>query len=43
MKEVRKKPWFKKYVRSIGLVDYWKEYGCSDLCCPVGDDDFECD
>jgi len=43
MKEVRKTPRFKKYVREIGLVDYWKEYGWPDLCRPVGDDDFVCD
>ena len=43
MKEVRQLPRFKEYVREIGLVDYWKQYGWPDLCHPVGDDDFECD
>ncbi len=44
-KEVRKMPRFKKYVREIGLVDYWKEYGWPDsnICHPVGDDDFVCE
>ncbi len=42
-KEVRQLPRFKEYVREIGLVDYWKEYGWPDLCHPVGDDDFVCD
>jgi len=43
MKEVRRLPRFKEFVREIGLVDYWKEYGWPDLCRPVGDDDFVCD
>ncbi len=43
MKEVRQLPRFKEFVREIGLVDYWKEFGWPDLCHPVGDDDFECD
>ena len=44
-KEVRKMPRFKKYLREIGLVDYWKEYGWPDskICHPVGEDDFVCD
>ena len=41
--EGRQLPRFKEFVREIGLVDYWKEYGWPDLCRPVGDDDFECD
>jgi adenylate cyclase len=43
MKEVRQLPRFKEFVREIGLVDYWKEYGWPDLCRLVGDDDFVCD
>jgi len=43
MQEVRQLPRFKEFVREIGLVDYWKEYGWPDLCRPVGDDDFVCD
>jgi adenylate cyclase len=41
--EIRQLPRFKEYVREIGLVEYWKEYGWPDLCRPVGDDDFVCD
>jgi len=41
--DVRQLPRFKEFVREIGLVDYWKEFGWPDLCHPVGDDDFECD
>jgi len=43
MREVRQLPRFKEFIREIGLVDYWKEYGWPDLCRPVGDDDFVCD
>jgi len=45
MQELRKTPRFKEFVREIGLVDYWKEYGWPDtnICRPVGDDDFVCD
>ena len=42
-REVRQLPRFKEFVREIGLVDYWKEYGWPDLCRPVSDDDFVCD
>jgi TolB-like protein len=40
---VRKTERFKDYVRKIGLVDYWRARGWSDLCRPVGADDFVCD
>jgi TolB-like protein/class 3 adenylate cyclase len=43
MREVRQLHRFKKFVREIGLVDYWNEFGWPDLCHPVGDDDFKCD
>jgi hypothetical protein len=43
MRKIRKTPRFKKFVREIGLVEYWKKYGWPDICHPVGDDDFECD
>ena len=43
MKEVRQLPRFKEFVKEIGLVDYWNEFGWPDLCRPVGDDDFKCD
>ncbi len=41
--EVRQLPRFKEFVREIGLVDFWQEYGWPDLCHPAGDDDFVCD
>ena len=43
MKNVRQVPRFKDFVREIGLVDYWKQYGWPDLCHPVSENDFECD
>ena len=43
MKEVRKLPRFKKFVREIGLVDYWNKFGWPDICRPLDNGDFECD
>jgi hypothetical protein len=43
MHEVRQLPRFKKFVREIGLVDYWNEFGWPDLCRPTDDGDFVCD
>jgi adenylate cyclase len=43
MKEIRQLPRFKEFVRDIGLVDYWKEYGWPELCRPVGENDFICE
>ena len=40
---LRQMPQFKKLVRDMGLVDYWREAGWPDLCHPKGEDDFECD
>ena len=42
MRDVRKLPAFKDQMREIGLVDYWRAYGWSDFCHPIGDDDFTC-
>ncbi|TDI62403.1 MAG: hypothetical protein E2O91_01975 [Alphaproteobacteria bacterium] len=33
---------YKRLVKYLGLVDYWRVRGWSDNCEPVGDDDFEC-
>jgi len=41
--EMRHLPEFKAYLREIGMVDYWKEYGWPEICRPLGRDDFECD
>ncbi len=42
MRDVRALPAFKEVVRELGLVDYWRVYGWSDFCRPVGDEDFSC-
>jgi len=41
--EMRRLPEFMAYLREIGMVDYWKEYGWPDICHPLGENDFECD
>ncbi len=33
---------FRAIVDSIGLVDYWREYGWNDYCQPLGEIDFRC-
>jgi len=43
MRDVRQLPRFKEFVREIGLVDYWNEFGWPDLCRPLDNGDFECD
>jgi TolB-like protein/tetratricopeptide (TPR) repeat protein len=40
---VRKTERFKKIMRDVGLVDYWRERGWPAFCGPVGSDDFKCD
>jgi TolB-like protein/DNA-binding winged helix-turn-helix (wHTH) protein len=42
MRDVRKMPAFKDLVRELGLVDYWRAYGWSDFCHPIGEHDFAC-
>jgi hypothetical protein len=42
MRDVRRLPAFKELVRKAGLVDYWRAYGWSDFCRPVGTNDFTC-
>jgi hypothetical protein len=39
----RKLPAFKEFVRDIGLVEYWREFGWGQHCRPVDDLDFECE
>jgi len=34
---------FKAYLRDIGMVAYWQEYGWPAVCRPLGAHDFECD
>lgn len=40
---LRQHPVFRQFVLDSGLLDYWKKWGWSDYCEPVGDDDFRCD
>jgi TolB-like protein len=42
-RDMRKLPRFKEFVRQVGLVDYWKQYGWPDVCRPFGENDFECE
>ena len=42
MAEVRKLPGFKQLVTDVNLVEYWRNYGWSDHCRPIGSNDFEC-
>ena len=43
MSDVRRLPEFKQFVTDVKLVDYWREYGWSDYCRPIGTDDFVCE
>jgi tetratricopeptide (TPR) repeat protein len=40
--QARRLPGFKDFVRELGLVEYWREFGWGDHCQPLGDTDFEC-
>lgn len=39
---MRRLPEFEVYMRDIGMVAYWQEYGWPDFCTPLDDQDFEC-
>ena len=43
LKEMRQLPEFKAFLREIGIVAYWQEYGWPDICRPVDNDTFTCD
>ncbi|MBN1227773.1 MAG: hypothetical protein JXA79_12330, partial [Deltaproteobacteria bacterium] len=43
MHEVRQLPRFKKFVKEIGLVDYWNRFGWPDICHQLDNGDFECE
>ena len=43
MSDVRKLAEFRQFVTDVGLVDYWREYGWSDFCRPLGNEDFVCE
>jgi hypothetical protein len=40
---MRRLPGFKTYMREIGMVAYWQEYGWPPFCRSLGEHDFECD
>lgn len=43
LRDMRRLPGFKTFLRDRGLVDFWRSTGkWSDFCHPVGEDDFEC-
>ena len=42
-KVLRQHPQYRALYRDSGLVDYWRKWGWSDYCEPVGNDDFRCD
>ena len=39
---VRGQEGFKEMVRERGILDYWQEFGWSEFCRPIGENDFEC-
>jgi len=39
---MRRLPDFKAYLREIGMVAYWQEYGWPPFCQPIDQHDFEC-
>ena len=43
MRDARRTEAFKKLVRDLGLVGFWRTRGAPMLCHFVGADDFECD
>jgi TolB-like protein len=43
MHKVRQLPRFKEYMRGIGLVDFWNQFGWPDLCRPLDNGDFVCE
>jgi TolB-like protein/DNA-binding winged helix-turn-helix (wHTH) protein len=43
LKEMRQLPEFKAFLREIGIVAHWQEYGWPQICRQRDGDDFECD
>jgi len=39
----RASPYRKKWIREMGIYDYWLEAGFPPQCRPLGEDNFECD
>jgi len=42
LEPMRQLPEFKAYMRDIGMVAYWQEYGWPSFCRPLDAHDFEC-
>ena len=42
LEATRHLPAFKRFMRDIGLAEYWQEYGWPPFCRPLGEHDFEC-
>jgi TolB-like protein len=42
LKQMRQLPEFKAFLREIGIVAHWEEYGWPDICRPLANDDFIC-
>ena len=43
MTDVRRLPEFKQFLIDVKLDDYWRKYGWSNFCRPIGEADFVCD
>jgi TolB-like protein/DNA-binding winged helix-turn-helix (wHTH) protein/Tfp pilus assembly protein PilF len=43
LKAMRRLPAFEAYMREVGMVEYWEEYGWPAFCRPLALNDFECD
>jgi hypothetical protein len=39
---MRQLPEFKAFLREIGIVAHWQEYGWPEICRPLDGDDFAC-
>ena len=42
MSGMRQQPGFRDLVQTLGLVDYWREFGWGDFCRPVDEERFDC-
>jgi TolB-like protein/DNA-binding winged helix-turn-helix (wHTH) protein len=42
LKQMRQLPEFKAFLREIGIVAHWQEYGWPEICRPLDGDDFAC-
>jgi TolB-like protein len=42
-KAFRQTPWFKQYMRKLGVEDYWRKHGFPPSCTVVNDQEYTCD